>query len=1026
MRQSKTRKNFFKPRYNLFLKTKSNLWANRFKVRKLIKKRKWGSIFFNLKNSRRIKSTQFRNLRKISNTLLKQNAFLIFNTKKNLLFNINTTQRFKFFKNKNFFLNNNWVKQLFNQLVQNFPILLKLKTQNDTSNILFNKMLKKNLNNFLLNLDNFNSFKNFEASIKNINYFFNFFQNSINFFKIKNDFLKFHNFKKFFVLKRTHQLKFFGNYRDYIENETNNSLFFNKPFFRNNKSTEDLNFTKNSNIFIKHRAIKLIRLKVIKNFYSINSNKKLKKMLKQSIIKGKRYALQSFFSQKLLLKLDTLCYEMNWSRSVLDSKNLLKRKEIFVNNKLQTSKRFFLKPGDLFKIQKPSKTKFFHQMFKKKQRFQKKNFYKKNNPLVKTPSITLWFKFLRRLKNQTRRTAFPVSNDNMFKKINKNLINKIEKNWPFLFLNKSTEQIIFNRMFFNANLKLGRHLKKQLFYPYRLLQKRTHENLVSTHGFSQVKNQYYKTIRTPLGPFFNKRALFTYKTKLYNSKINVLNRKYLSFIKTQPNLNKIFKNNKFKNISKLNPRKVNTSLKMLYGFRSKRALPKSHMRYLTILLPLKTSYRQLNFLKSIFSRFDHKIEFQKKIITESHNDIIQNLKLSKSIINYNNKQIFWLYYKNLKQIKQNNNYFPLSLTNKYFIQNFNKFELSFLSNNFSNYYLYNVNNNANLIKFLKKKTQNKFINNKTWLTNIEKIMLEDQLLIQKRKNFNEKIEARKLANDFISYYDRILESIGKPLETESSYLSLEERRKIEKKNLFETQQLSSFYQSLKKQSKFNILKSFLFKIDQRYLNNLIENLKIKNKKILNQKNKWLNKRQLHYKRQKKNLIKKFNGSKLQLHYEPSNFNLNDLKLIKNSFGKKLIFHGINRKLFNFKDKFINNISSNLFKKFNIKTNWFKFLNLSYTLFFENDIQTNFLYLLKNNKTQGVFPFLDAYLNNNLLSYKDYFFKFEKLYLSLKQSPFYLERRKTKGIVICLPEPSKDFIRRQSLYLDQNNLFRLFK
>lgn len=1026
MRQSKTRKNIFKPRYNLFLKTKSNLWANRFKIKKLIKKRKWGSVFFNFKNSRKIKSTQYYNLRKISNTLLKQNAFLIFNKKKNLLFEINNTPKFQFFKKKNLLIKKKWIQQLFNQLIQNFPLLLQIQNKNNAKNSLFSKKLNQNLNNLLINLNSFKDLKLIKKSIKKINYFFNFFQNSINFFKIKNDFLKFHNFKKFFILKRTHQLKFFGNYRDYIENETIHSIFFNKPFFRNNKINNNFNLKKNSNILIKHKTIKLTRLKVIKNFYSINSNKKLKKMLKQSLVKGKRYSLQSLFSQKLLLKLDTLCYEMNWSRSVLDSKNPLKRKEIFVNNTLQTSKRLFLKPGDLLKIQKPSKTKLFHQMFKKKNSFNKKNFYKKKNINTEVPSITLWFKFLRKLKKQKTFDNFSVSNDNIFKKINKKTFNKIEKVWPFLFLNKSIEQIIFNRMFFNANLKLGRHLKKQLFYPYKLLQKRYSETMAINQGFSQIKNQYYKNVKTPLGLFFGKRALFTYKTKLYNSKITVLNKKFLNLIKIQGNLNKTFNEKKFEKISNLSPRKIPVTFKMLYGFKSKRLLPKSQTRYLTVLLPFKTPYSQLKLFKSIFFNFNNK----QHVINKKKNkkNCTKLLNLQKSLINFNNKQLFWLYYKNIKKKKIQNNYTVLNLTNKHFIQNFDKLELSFLSNNFSRFYLYNINNNANLLNIIKKKINYKFLNNKNWLKNIEKIILKDKNLLEKRQHFNLKMKISQKVNETFSYYDRILENIGKAQKEEDSYVSLEERRKLEQKDLFENQSLSEFSTLSEKQNKFIVLQKFLFKTNSFYFKDLlkISSIKKKNKKKNFFVFKWLNKRQSHYLHQKKFIKKQKKFSKTPTQNNKMIFNLNDFKLITNTLSKKLIFNAINRKIFDFKTKFLNDISVGFLKKIEKKTNWLKFLNFSYKLFFENDIQTNFLYSLKNSKTSALFSFLETYFQNNSLAYKDYFFKFEKLYLSLKQSPVYLECRKTKSIIICLPEPSKDFTHRQSLYLDQNNLFRLFK
>ena len=108
-------------------------------------------------------------------------------------------------------------------------------------------------------------------------------------------------------------------------------------------------------------------------------------------------------------------------------------------------------------------------------------------------------------------------------------------------------------------------------------------------------------------------------------------------------------------------------------------------------------------------------------------------------------------------------------------------------------------------------------------------------------------------------------------------------------------------------------------------------------------------------------------------------------------------------------------------------NNFNLITQSYNMMLQNDSKLNLIYRLMDNnlglfkKSSDVLP---PKLKLNFINTQSKGI-LKKLMSQKIKAPF-LEYKRFMAIVVDLPNPSTDFIKRNSLYLNNNNLYRLLK
>lgn len=1145
MRQSKTRKNFFKPRYNLILKTKSVLWSNIFKMRKVIKKRKWRSVFFDFRPLKVLRpNLRQQELKQLQKTTLLYNPFSIFIKNQ---FKFNFLNNFNFLQNKTRLNYLNMFLKISNILFENFGNILNITKTSKSVNLV------QVLYNILYNLGS----KKLELPIvlKKINFFFNFLKKNLNVLSSQKNFFKKFNFKKYAILRKTNNFRFFVNYRDYIENEVINSIFFKRGQFRTTKILEnDVLQNKMSSIFINSYAIKLTKKKVIRNFFAINTVKKFKRMLSKSIRKGKRFNLQRKLSQCLLLKLNTVIHTLGWSESILNSKSLLKNREIFLNDKIINYANHVLKIGDLIKFKKSSLhmkhinidprvrklasmkkgTRLYTKLFEGLlERF--KNGYKPTG-------TSIWYIFRRKRaikrKFTSRRLKRPLNQSRArsksFTAKNKNEQKKRVYFRRNMFFDRKSREMLSKLYLFRKKFKRKRRLKKFTEYHRRrreFLIKARHwplfaeENRRDLLKMSSNLKLDYRSKRF----FYNFRELKIRKFLTKSGKIDKQNplvsnfqSKYRYFLSKYP---RIFL--KYNSHQKLNQRFFVKSIQNPLTQKKKKQLqqnmhllvPFSFLEHSSMKLIYPTAF-QMKRRKLIFTRFEKKIQkkyrppfrmrygdllkhvvrpilsFENQTVIKplvSRNVFIKNKKLQTTQFdnlffkkhrsmgqNYNNTQnmLLNLFWYNKQKYHQNNLIKfkkPFKVHNSFLIKNHDTLRKTLLSGHFSSFYLNNFYSNTGLLNYLKALTY-KNINQK--IQNTKNSFIKLAVFRQSTRKFFKKIRISSIeSRRNEKHFQKSLEvnpSLEKHLKGHVPVFLQNSRKNIKNltKRLLNKNDIKCFYNPANLEKLTNsALHNQLLKIETNILLNhqnillrkLINSLLLRKRKkkkhmIISRKIMWYQPRPIKYRKHIKwrsseytqSLFKNFRLSASYLDAKKKSNNLQKLKMEYDKFSF-LNFQNFTKSSFFFfttpslRTKLYKTEAFKIYKtvldntkkmtlqhrskKKYIKTSTLNhnLINQSFNMLLQNDSKLNLIYRLMDNnlalfsKSSGILPAQSksSFINTSTKGL------LKKLMSRKIKAPF-LEYKRFMAIIVDLPNPSKDFVKRNSLYLNNTNLYRLLK
>ena len=238
------------------------------------------------------------------------------------------------------------------------------------------KKIQKFLYNFFFFKKKFFLLKNYKLYKKN-----NFKFCSYNIFDRKKRFEFISKYKKrkkkkkvfFFKKKKTYKNIIGLNKPNYLQNKYVNFIKYfrnSRINYFNNKTVSSLSKPLDKKIFIFRENLRQIQF--FRFFFGCISKNKLsillKNILKKKFLKNKNDFIFSLFLNKLESRLDIILLRSGLSKTIFESKQLIRHSQILVNNKIIKSPSFYLKKGDFFKIinKKSIKKKIF---------FFKTNFY---------------------------------------------------------------------------------------------------------------------------------------------------------------------------------------------------------------------------------------------------------------------------------------------------------------------------------------------------------------------------------------------------------------------------------------------------------------------------------------------------------------------------------------------------------------------------------------------------------------------------------------------------------------------------
>lgn len=1026
MRSSKTRKNILKPKYTLVLKTKSKLWFNPNKIRKLKKKRKWRATYFPLKFTHYKRNSFTLAQKKIKKSLLQY-----YNTNRNLLPTI--------YEKYNFALKN----------INNKLAIDSISFKNDLNG---NKGLNPLLTSFkkLLITKNTRSSEHTAArsSFIHINnkirkLFFDQF-NCFNSSKINNDL-------KYFLKKYLKYIEILNQYKGFSKNYYEfKRYFFDKKFLILNRS-DKLNFFvksktdydihtihgKYSSIFLNDFKINLYKLKTFKLFYGMINRKSIKRLLQKSYVKGKRAKLQLFLTKFFELKLDVLIYRLQWSKSTLHSRFVLKRNDILVNNLKTNFKKTFLNPGDLVKITKDKNYVMYQHLYSSFSNYTKIHPKYKSTP---REYVTLWHLFLSNLRNKNKMIIgrFPkrVTNVSLWNNFKYNVsripelrrsfahnfkISKIDTKKPFFFVSQRFKEYnkIFNQRIFKS---LNNYLKLKKLPKSSVLK-----------SFKQRIN------------FIDKKSNF--KLNLFFINFNRTHRPF-SYIKHMSNyrqrmifFNFLQKKQKDYTINNLAEEEDNYDI---YNFLVKNTL-ESPMKFHT------------------HTKLDNNLDKHKNI-----SDSIENSYTAPSLVNLEDSLVFKLYQNYQKFLIEKNHRTGMYI-NGGFVLNLENLEKNFIFGGLHRFFLNNVilsNKNALFLKNLKRQTKNK-IQDPEKLYNdtiMRKVNFKNSFF---RVGFNQIIKV-KWRNYLKSREKLIFVENNQMLIKKNSFLHLQ-------KNFFDKKQIflfKSYFNRLKKiyslkladfleANLHNYLKTtpeltpeigllFAQALEDRLdgkisaelpVANINKKRKINVEKHTNTKNFGIY-TQKRNPRISRNMIKQHillevkrsclqhteNTSKLGENNAPDRrpiVNLEDqdhdnLLAMDQDANMTLKIEG---GLGELQKEFMHQLNKDSVNK-KTATSFEELVTLSYKSLLLNDLNAS--YQINNfNSSTNELKYLQKLFDNKLIRNRARLLNYKKTCISLL-NPSYLEASSHLAVVAEYPNPQQNFSEHNSFFLNKNNLFLLLK